>query len=136
MDMAVHASSEHVAVRNIAERQNISENYLEQVFSVLKKSGMVKSVKGAQGGYVLANKPSNITVGAILRVLEGDLSVMDDIDDSTSSEEIRRIRCCIRKNVWDVMNSRINDVVDSMTLQNLADEYSSLLGKKVPMYYI
>lgn len=136
MDMAVHASSEHVAVRNIAERQNISENYLEQVFSVLKKSGLVKSVKGAQGGYVLANKPSNITVGTILRVLEGDLSVMDDIDDSTSSEEIRRIRCSIRKNVWDVMNSKINEVVDSMTLQNLADEYSSLLGKKVPMYYI
>jgi Rrf2 family protein len=75
VDLAVHSSGEHVALYSIAERQNISENYLEQVFSILRKAGLVKSVKGAQGGYTLADKPSNISIGAILRVLEGDLSV-------------------------------------------------------------
>jgi len=56
-----------VSVKSIAERQNISESYLEQVFSILRKAAIVKSIKGAQGGYVLADDPSNITVGKILR---------------------------------------------------------------------
>ena len=71
-------SGDHVALNSIAERQNVSENYLEQVFSTLRKASLVKSIKGAQGGYVLSDKAFNITVGAILGLLEGDLSVVDE----------------------------------------------------------
>ena len=77
MDLAAYSNGGHVSLSSIAKRQMISTNYLEQVFSVLRNAGLVKSIKGAQGGYVLAKKPSEIRIGTILRVLEGYLSVVD-----------------------------------------------------------
>lgn len=70
LDLALNSLGDHVALSNIAERQDISVSYLEQMFSVLRKAGLLKSVKGAQGGYVLADRPSQIKVGTILRALE------------------------------------------------------------------
>ena len=89
VDLAVYSKSEHVALNSIAERQGISMNYLEQVFSTLRKSGLVKSIKGAQGGYILSEEPSNIKVGRILRVLEGPLSVIDDNTERSNKKETR-----------------------------------------------
>lgn len=77
LDIAINSRGDIVNVKSIAERQNISESYLEQVFSILRKAAIVKSIKGAQGGYILADDPSNITVGQILRTLEGNLNVVD-----------------------------------------------------------
>ena len=71
VDLAIHNSEGQIALKSIAERQEISENYLEQLFATLRKAGLVKSTRGAQGGYVLADKPEKITVGTILRALEG-----------------------------------------------------------------
>ena len=80
VDLAIHAPEGHVALNAIAKRQDISVNYLEQVFSALRKAGLVKSVKGAQGGYAMAMRPSQMTVGMILRSLEGKLVVVDESD--------------------------------------------------------
>lgn len=135
VDLAVHSAGEHVSLCNIAERQNISENYLEQVFSILRKAGLVKSVKGAQGGYILADHPSNIKVGTILRALEGDLSVVDeDLEDDISGQNT--IQKCIKVNVWDKMNESIAKVVDSLTLEDLVDEYNKMNEKNALMFYI
>lgn len=135
VDIAVNSSGDQVPLCSIAERQNISENYLEQVFSALRKAGLVKSIKGAQGGYVLADHPSNIKVGTILRCLEGDLLVVnEDLEDDTSSEYT--IQKCIKVNVWDKINESIEKVVDSLTLEDLANDYKKMNNKYVPMYYI
>lgn len=135
VDLAVNSSGDHVSLCSIAERQNISENYLEQVFSTLRKAGLVKSVKGAQGGYVLADHPSNIKVGTILRALEGDLSVVDeDLEGDASSQN--SVQRCIKVNVWDKMNESIEKVVDSLTLEDLVNDYKRMNDKNVLMFYI
>lgn len=134
LDLAIHSAGDHVSLYSIAERQNISENYLEQVFSTLRKSGLVKSVKGAQGGYILAVSPSRTKVGEILRALEGDLSVADeDVDGSSKGNAVTR---CIKLHVWDKMNESLNGVVDSITLEDLVNDYNKMNSKESVMYYI
>lgn len=132
VDLAVSSVNEQVPLSTIAENQNISVSYLEQVFSTLRKAGLVKSIKGAQGGYIIGDDPGNITVGTVLRTLEGDLSVVDE----SNYEKNDSMQYCIKKNVWDNMNSCINNVVDSITLKDLADEYHRLNGSDSYMYYI
>lgn len=135
VDLAVHAKGEHVALCNIAERQGISMNYLEQVFSVLRKSGLVKSVKGAQGGYTLSEAPEDIKVGRILRVLEGPLSVIDENAENDGKNE-SSIQHCIRVCVWDKMNKSLNELADSLTLGDLVENYCKMNGSDDTMYYI
>lgn len=134
LDLAISSSGDHVSLFSIAERQNISENYLEQVFSTLRKSGLVKSVKGAQGGYILADPPSKTRVGMILRALEGELSVADEEVENASPEGT--LKNCIKRNVWDKMNESLNQVVDSITLEDLVNEYAKMNSKESVMYFI
>jgi len=133
LDLAVHSQGEHVPLSNIAERQNISENYLEQVFSALRKAGIINSVKGAQGGYVLADQAEKIKVGTILRVLEGDLSVANEEWQPEGGVTIQE---CIQRKVWDEITNRINQYVDSITLEDLVQEYNVMCGNGGVMYYI
>jgi len=130
MDLVLHSNGDHVSLINIAERQDISKNYLEQVFSTLRKAGIVKSVKGAQGGYILANKASSILVGDILRALEGSLSVVGERPET----ETNKIENCIKINVWDQIDQKISEVIDNMYLDDLVNEYKK--GVNSIMYYI
>ncbi len=134
LDLAIHSVEGHVALNSIAARQEISVNYLEQVFSVLRKAGLVKSVKGAQGGYTLGVKTTNLTVGNILRVLEGDLSIIDKKAEETDKNNT--VEYCIRANVWDKLNDSINSVVDSITLEDLVHDYKELNENLSLMFYI
>jgi len=133
LDIAANSRGDIVSVKSIAERQNISESYLEQVFSTLRKAAIVKSIKGAQGGYILADTPSNITVGQILRTLEGNLNIVDidDRDNGVSREEK-----CINEYVWNRINESIHKVVDNITLEDLLNEYHKLKENSSVMYYI
>jgi len=124
VDMAIHSLGDFIPLKIIAERQNISENYLEQVFSVLKKAKLVKSARGAQGGYTLAKAASKITVGEVLRILEGDLNISGDDDGVLGLD--KTIKVCINTMVWQKVNVQINNVVDSVTLQDLVEEYKNL----------
>ena len=134
VDLAVNSLGDLVNLKSVAERQNISEKYLEQVFSALRKNGLIKSIKGMQGGYVLAEEPSKITVGAILRALEGDLSVTDERDGA--DRDIDKLDFCIKANVWEELNKSINTIVDGITLADLAAEYEKLRNETTYMYYI
>ena len=78
VDIAQNYSGKPVSLKDIAKRQEISELYLEQIFSILKKVKLVKSVKGSYGGYLLTNHPSEISVKSVLEALEGDISLTDD----------------------------------------------------------
>lgn len=133
LDLAINSAGDHVSLYNIAERQGISENYLEQVFSTLRKAGLVKSVKGAQGGYILAEQPSKTTVGSILRVLEGDLSVVDEEREVAAGNLVIQ---CIKEKVWGRMNESLNRVVDSITLEDLLLDYRKMEGVNNEMYFI
>ncbi|MGA2142413.1 MAG: Rrf2 family transcriptional regulator [Brevinematales bacterium] len=134
LDLAIHASEEQVALNNIATRQNISLRYLEQMFTALRNAGIIKSVKGSQGGYMLAEAPEKITVGTVLRALEGDLSVIDPATAAKESSE--SVDYCIQLNVWNILNSCINSLVDSITLDNLLTEYRKLKSGLSSMFYI
>jgi len=133
VDLAVHSNGEHVALSEIADRQNISMNYLEQVFASLRKAGLINSVKGAQGGYIFAKSPTSITVGDVLRVLEGNLSLADD---AKGNFDEKSVEYCLKTMVWDRMESVINEFVDSIVIEDLANEYRRLNGNESSMYYI
>lgn len=134
LDLALNSQGEQVSLNNIAKRQDVSESYMEHVFSALRKAGLVKSIKGPQGGYVLGQSPSNITVGDILRVLEGNLSVVDD--RKYEEDSISEFEYCLKVNVWDKINASVNNLVDSITLEDLAKEHRKLNNSKGFMYYI
>lgn len=135
IDLAINSKGEQVALYSIAERQGISVSYLEQVFSILRKSGLVKSIKGAQGGYMLADDPSDITVGTILRALEGSLSIVDYGNEEVE-EDKTSVEYCLRINLWEKINESINRVVDNMTLADLVDEYREINSSDSLMFYI
>ena len=117
-DLAVNSKGNPVSVASIAQRQHISGNYLESIFSTLKKAGVIKSIKGVNGGYVLTEEAQSIGIGDVLRILEGDLSIIDSqVDDEVSGTG--SLRLCIEHNVWDVVSNRIDQVVNSMTLKDI-----------------
>ena len=124
VDIAVHSFGDYIPLKIIAERQAISENYLEQVFSILRKAKLVKSARGSQGGYTLSKEASKITVGEVLRILEGDLSIAGDDDGALGID--KTIKVCINTIVWQEVNEQINKVMDSVTLQDLVEKYKSL----------
>lgn len=130
IDLALYSQNDFLPLASIAERQDISKSYLEQVFSTLRKSGLVKSTKGAQGGYMLASDTKDITVGMILRALEGDLSVVP-MDDETITN---RIESYIRDNIWDRIDEKVFMFIDEISLKNIVDDY--LKKDPAPMYFI
>lgn len=125
VDLAANYTGGPVALCDIATRQHISESYLEQAFATLRKSGLIKSVKGAQGGYTPAGSPESLKVGTILRVLEGDLSIVDDSPVYSGDDVIKR---SIKRNVWNAVDASVARVVDSITLADLAQEYRRMRG--------
>ena len=129
IDLSLNSNGDYVSLISIAERQNISKNYLEQVFSALRKTGIVKSVKGSQGGYLLNGKTSDIKVGDVLKALEGDLSVVKDEENINN-----KIERCIKKNLWDKIDEQVFKVIDNITLEDLINEYNK--GNDSLMYYI
>lgn len=133
VDLAIHAPAGHVALNAIAQRQEISVNYLEQVFGTLRKAGLVRSVKGAQGGYMMAMRPSQITVGMVLRALEGKLALVEETEPGRANSPIQR---CIQKMVWDVMTETVNEIVDRTTLEDLVHSYRNQTEGEASVYYI
>ena len=117
--LALEFSDEPISLKYIAEKQGLSENYLEQLFSNLKRDGLIQSVRGAQGGYILSRLPSDITVGEVLRSLEGTLAPADCVmhDFDCSKEEN-----CVTKLVLVKIKNSIDSVVDSITLRDMVEE--------------
>lgn len=119
LDLALHNTGEAVSLKDIAKRQGISDKYLEQIISVLNKAGYVRSVRGAQGGYLLKKAPEEYTVGMILRLTEGTLAPVSCVEDEES--ECKREDSCVTVMVWKRLNAAINEVVDHITLADLVD---------------
>ncbi|GAB4260260.1 MAG: Rrf2 family transcriptional regulator [Thermincola ferriacetica] len=99
-DLAQHYGEGPVSLKSIAERQGLSEPYLEQLIAVLRKAGLVKSVRGAQGGYILAREPRDIKVGDIIRVLEGPIAPVECVSQD-DPEHCLKFDFCVTKSVWE-----------------------------------
>lgn len=132
VDLAAYSELKHIPLSVIADRQNISINYLEQVFAILRKAGYIKSIKGAQGGYKLQKEPNQIIIGEVLKVLEGDLKIIDE----TTMEQISVVERCLNENVWEPFNNVIEEFVSNITLQDLIIKYKIMDKSLTSMYYI
>ncbi|QCH26758.1 RrF2 family transcriptional regulator [Clostridium tyrobutyricum] len=128
VDLAIHYSDEPLSIKSISERQDISEYYLEQLFSPLRKAKLIKSVRGAQGGYILNRHPKDIKVGDIMEVLEGPIEISECIDD-TDGNSCNNIECCATRLLWSKIKDSIDKVMESTTLQDIVDDYNSINKK-------
>ena len=126
LDLAMNDNGECIKVKEIANRQNLSEKYLEQIIAVLNKAGYVKSVRGAQGGYRLAKAPKEYTVGMILRLTEGSLAPVACLD--AGADECERCDTCETLEVWNEVYRAINNVVDNVTIADLVEKRRKRLG--------
>ncbi|MDD3430338.1 MAG: Rrf2 family transcriptional regulator [Oscillospiraceae bacterium] len=130
LDLAIHDTGVYVSLRDIATRQDISTKYLEQIITQLNRAGFVKSIRGAQGGYMLANAPETYTVGMILRVMEGSLAPVTCLECSGSTE-CPRADTCVTMEIWVKIQEAVDNVVDNITLADLVERYN----EKVPMNF-
>ena len=117
LDLALTNSDGYVKIKDIAKRQNISEKYLEQIVNILSKSGFVKSIRGASGGYKLTKDPKDYTVGMIIRLTEGSLAPVSCVE--FEDNDCDRYNTCATVEVWKRLNDAISSVVDSITLEEL-----------------
>lgn len=120
-DLALYYGEQPISLSSIAERRNISLSYLEQLISQLKKAGVVKSIRGAQGGYILNGTPETITVGQVLRALE-QLAPVDCVTDDYDCESSE---FCVTRVIYQKILDSILETVDNISLQDMLDDYKN-----------
>ena len=123
-ELAINYGKGPVPLKKISEKYGISENYLEQILAKLKKKGFIKTIRGAQGGYLLSKLPEEITVGMILRALEGEMTPSECLSGDVCSRESE----CVTRIVWEKIENSINDVIDNMTLADMYNEDKKIHG--------
>lgn len=123
LDMAQHRDAGPVQIGDIAKRQDISVKYLEQLVIPLKKANYVKSVRGPKGGYMLAKPPEEITVGEIVKVLEGGVNLSDCIENPDICE---RSASCLTRGLWEEATRAVYETLNSVTLSEMIET-----GKRV-----
>lgn len=119
IDLAMHSGKEFVALKDIANRQNISKKYLEQIVPLLSKAELLRTNRGYQGGYALAKPPEQYTVGEILRVTEGSLSPVTCLQ--YAENDCPRKADCITLPVWEGLYKTIMEYLDGITLRDIID---------------
>ena len=122
VDLAINYGEAPVSIKTISKRQNISEYYLEQLFSPLRKAKLIKSIRGAQGGYVLNNEPKDIKVSDIMYVLEGPIEIADCIEDA----KCNNVDCCATRILWRKIKDSIDSVMEGITLEDIVNDYYSI----------
>ncbi len=120
-DLANKYGSGPISLKTVAERQNLSDHYLEQLIAMLRKAGLVKSMRGAKGGYFLAREPSEIRVGDVIRALEGPIAPVHCVSE-TDPGNCNEADYCITRTVWARVRDGIARVLDSITLADLCRE--------------
>ena len=122
VDLAVYSEKTPVSLSSISKRQNISVSYLEQLIPKLRRAGIVESVRGANGGYRLCISPAEISIGAILRALEGEIRTVDCPKEPGEETHCISSNRCVTKFVWEKINDSINDTIDHIFLSELAEK--------------
>ena len=125
-NLAEYAGEGPQSIKAIAERQQVPEAYLEQLIAVLRKAELVQSVRGAQGGYMLSRAANEITVGQVLRALEGELALVDCLTEGDACE---KACVCPTRVVWRKLHEGVNQIVDGITLQDMLNDHERLLAQ-------
>ena len=133
LDLALHEGEGPILLREIARRQEISEKYLWQLINPLKAAGLINSLRGAHGGYILAKKAGEINLKQILSVLEGPLCLVDCVDNPSGCD---RSLACITRDVWSEASKGILSVLESMTLAKMVDEHAKKADSFAGVEYI
>jgi Rrf2 family protein len=107
-----------VTIREISDRQDVSVSYLEQILNKLRRAGIIRSIKGPGGGYVLSKDPSKISIGSILRELEGPVAITSCLDPK---EGCIRVEGCVTHLLWKSLGEKIGAFLDNMTLEDLLE---------------
>ena len=126
IDLAVHQGEGYVSLKDIASRQNISKKYLEQIVPLLNKSGLLKTNRGNRGGYMLAKKADECTVGDVLRATEGSLAPVSCLEYEPN--ECPRVNECATIKIWEELYRRITEYLDSVSIQDIINDNSALNG--------
>ncbi len=133
VDLALHDNKGPVQVKDIAEREEISEKYLEHLMSILKGAGFVRSVRGARGGYLMAKPTADVNLYEVVNVLEGSLAPAECVTDA---EVCHRSSFCVTRDVWGEIQDVINNVLKSITLEDLCQREKEKKHPGAGMYYI
>ena len=123
LELALVYEKELVSVRAISKKHNISELYLEQIFSILRKAQLVKSIRGAKGGYFLTRLPKDITIKNIMDALEGPINISDCIKEDANCDNLDR---CATRVLWMKIRDSIDEIFSSVTLQDIINEHNKL----------
>ncbi len=132
VDLAIHSGDAPVSIQSIAARQNISERYLEQLMGAMKKAKLVTSTRGAQGGYRLARPAEEISVGDVLRALEGDLRAVACPAEEEGEDGCANSGSCVTRYVWQRVNESIRQAVDTIWISQLASQGKALQEQPGP----
>ena len=122
-DLAQHYDEGPIQIGDIAKRQDISVKYLEQLIIPLKKVNFIKSVRGPKGGHMLAKPPEEITVGEIVKVLEGGIILSDCIDNP---DKCNKSSSCLTRGIWEEATKAMYDKLNSITLSNMIETGKSI----------
>ena len=135
LDLTIYGNNDYINLKSIAERQGISDNYLEQLFVSLKRNGIVESIRGAQGGYRLAKDASQTTVRQVLNALEGPLALVDCIVEAKENR-CDQFECCVTRVLWQKLMDELNTVTDAISLADLVECHKSAALSTNFDYYI
>lgn len=127
LDLALNQGQGPQSIKSIAERQSIPEQYLEQLIAVLRREGLVNSVRGAQGGYYLALQPGEITMARLMHVLEGPIDLSDCLVDDQYCE---KACICPTRRVWEKLSQSIDEVLGSVTLGDMLEDHMRLYAER------
>ena len=125
VELAIHYGDSPLSIKTISQRQGISEYYLEQLFSPLRKAKLINSIRGAQGGYILGREPKDIKISDIMYVLEGPIEIADCIE----GVDCNNIDCCATRLLWTKIKNSIDEVMEGITLQDIVDDYNKIKEK-------
>ena len=117
VDLAVHYNQGPLPVKKIAERMEVSAKYLDHLMSSLKAAGLIRNIRKANRGYILAKPPEEIKLSEVIHALEGSLAPADCVDDSGICN---RTDFCVTRDLWKKMKEAINGVLSSLTLEDMA----------------
>ncbi len=133
LDLALHDGQGPVALKDIARRQQISERYLGHLMDALRVAGLVKSARGARGGFALAKLPHEIYLSDIIRNVEGSIDIVKCVD---APDVCSRVASCAARDVWVQIKQAIYDVLQSITLQELVERQKKKSNLEAEIYYI
>ena len=121
LQLALNYNMGNTLLKDIAKEEDISEKYLSQLVILLKANGLINSSRGAHGGYRLAKPPSLITIEDIVKTLEGNLSPVECVKNPSVC---RRVSACVARDVWEILDEKISDTLNSITLKDLIKQRS------------